>query len=51
MNTVHNKPVYGLSSSKNQISLIRQHGSVLDPLQGEESQLPQNPAAFNTPFF
>ena len=33
------------------VIIIPQHGSVLDPLRGMESKLPQNPAAFNTPFF
>ena len=48
---INNKPVYDLLSSKNRIFLVLQHGSALDPLRGGESQLPQTPAAFNTPFF
>ena len=45
------KPVYGLLSIRIWIFLVSQYGSALDPLQGGESQLPQNPAVFSTPFF
>ena len=48
---MNDKSVYGLLRSKNQVFLVPQHGFVLDPLQGGESQLPQTPPAFNTPFF
>ena len=48
---INNKPVYDLLNSKNWIFLVPQHGSGLDMLRGEESQVPQTPAAFNTPFF
>ena len=47
----NNKLVYDLLSGKNWIFLVPQHGSALDMLRGEESQVPQTPAAFNTPFF
>ena len=50
---INNKPVYDLLSSfwENQVSLVPQDGPVLDLLEGGDSQLPQTPAAFNTPFF
>ena len=38
-------------SGKNRISLVPQHASALDLLWGGKSQLPQTPAAFDTPFF
>ena len=44
-------PVYGLLSSKNQISVVSQHGSALDLVRGGELQLSQTLATFNIPFF
>ena len=47
-----NNTVYdGLLNSKNRIFLVPQHEPALDPLRREELQLPQTPAAFDTPFF
>ena len=36
---------------KIELKPVHQHGSALESLQGGEPYIPQDPAAFNTPFF